>query len=485
MELRHAWLGGHFAPGSAQLANLGLGDPHLVLYPPVSLAGGGLLSMASLMAAPAVFVWFALLLAGVAMYQACEPFVAAEDRLAAAVLYMLSPYFVTSSLVRFAAADLLVQASLPLVVLQFYGMVWQRSRRATLLLGALLGLSWCTNTPMSLVLLYGLVTVAGLCAWRQRAVWPVLRFLVAEAVAGVLAAFYLLPLWYERAWINQTGLMRSDPQQWLLIMHRAAGGQETLKIFRYSCWLFAFAGFLLVLLCLWRRGGADDAARTWGYLASVSLFFQLPLAIPLWRYLPELKAAEFPFRFLPLLGVALPLALLAQGTPRRLRRPVYVAVGLMTLLPFFEHAKLQMTPSTRVPRFSSLVSGWESKGYEGLAEYWPVGVSTRASQPGRAPEVDTDKVATNCAIDCWVRVGIYGYPYWHASDEGSGLALATKNDADGILMVRVPAGSHRIRLEFSAWRRVRMIGAGISLAGILGMGFGIAHGRKRVYPLIA
>jgi uncharacterized membrane protein YfhO len=95
------------------------------------------------------------------------------------------------------------------------------------------------------------------------------------------------------------------------------------------------------------------------------------------------------------------------------------------------------------------------------------------------PRVD----ASQCAAECWVRMGVYGYPYLHASDEDGG--LETRNDTDGILLVHVPAGRHRIRLEFSTRSRVRMVGAGISLAGILLVGFGIVRSRRRVNPLIA
>jgi hypothetical protein len=93
------------------------------------------------------------------------------------------------------------------------------------------------------------------------------------------------------------------------------------------------------------------------------------------------------------------------------------------------------------------------------------------------PRVD----ATQCAEDCWVRVGVYGYPYFHASDEDS--ALETRNDGDGILMVLAPAGRHRIRLEFAALTRVRMTGTAISLVGVLVMGF--MSLRRRLHPRIA
>ena len=268
MELRNAWLAGHLAPGWASHANFGLGDPHLVLYPPISFLIGGILSLLlTLQIAPAVYIWLALTLAGAAMYRASRLFVAEQDRLAAAILYMLSPYLVTTALVRFAAAELLVQAWLPFIFLYFYRSMWLKSRRATILLGVLLALSWLTNIPESLILLYSLLAVAGLCAWNQRSAAPLLRFIIAESIAGTLAAFYLLPLWFERRWINQVGLIRSDPRSLLLFMRRVSHGPETLKVFKYSCWLFAVAGFVLIVACVWKRCSASEGRTGKPHLA--------------------------------------------------------------------------------------------------------------------------------------------------------------------------------------------------------------------------
>ena len=132
IDMKDAWLGGQMIPGWAAKANFTLGDPHLALYPPVSLILGGLLCLLlPISIAPAAFVWLALVAAGLAMYLASEPFLSEDDRISAGVIYMLSPYMLTSALVRFAAAELLVLALLPLILLWFYRSVWQTDRRGS------------------------------------------------------------------------------------------------------------------------------------------------------------------------------------------------------------------------------------------------------------------------------------------------------------------------------------------------------------------
>jgi hypothetical protein len=227
LDLRDGWANGHFTPGWSAAANFGLGDPHLTFYPPVSFVFGALLTLIlPLKLAPAAFAWSALFLSGCAMYAASRRFVSEQDRLPAALLYMLGPYTVTTSLVRFAAAELLVQAWLPLIALCCYEAVripgaasredTRASRRGLVLLALLLGLSWITNIPASIVLLYSLAIAALLCAWRQRSPFPVLRFVMAELLAGSLAAFHLAPAWREQSWIQPATLLRLDPRQLLL-----------------------------------------------------------------------------------------------------------------------------------------------------------------------------------------------------------------------------------------------------------------------------
>ena len=136
----------------------------------------------------------------------------------AAFLYMLSPYLVTSQLIHFSVAELLVQSWLPLILMWFFETQWE-TNGPTLLLGCLLGLSWLTDVPASIVLFYGLFLVSIAAAWEHRHFTPVLRFMAAEGIAGLLAAFYLMPVLMEQKWINTGGLLlRFLPRQFVIFL---------------------------------------------------------------------------------------------------------------------------------------------------------------------------------------------------------------------------------------------------------------------------
>jgi len=430
---------------------------------------------------PAFFVWLVTALSGVTMYFASRDFVPRRDRLAAAALYMLSPYLVTTALVRFAAGELLVQMLLPLILLFFYRVVWLHQSRAVWQLGAVLGISWFTNVPESVALFYMLLIVAVIFGGMQRSVFPVALVVVAQALAAALASFYLAPLWVERRWINEVGIIRFDPRRLLLFMPYSGGAAETLKVFKYSCWLFACVIMLLVVLN-WVKGArpveGENASRTWRYLAVVAFLFQLPIALVLWRHLPQLWLVAFPFRFLPVMGAAVPLVLLANGSARVYRRLAYCLVAAMTVVPLLEHVRTQVTASTRMPKFSDLEQRWRTGGYEGMPEFVPSG----AIRPHGASEVPPLRSeASNCRVgpgrvaadqfsfyvtsdvSCWIQVPVFAYPYWHAkAADGSRVALGSS--ADHLLLVAVTPGEHEVRLTFERLSLVRTVSTAVSLA---------------------
>jgi len=497
LDLRDGWLAGHLGPGWSGAAKYGHGDPHLTLYPPVSYVLGALLTLVlPLRIAPAAFAWLALVLSGLAMHAASKPFVAERDRLPAAILYMLGPYTITTSLVRYAAAELLVQAWLPLIALYFYEAVWVSRteasghllarRRAFVLLGLLLGLSWITNIPASIVLLYSLVTAAMLCALLQRSLNPLLRILLAEALAASLAAFYLLPAWAERNWVHPGTLLRIDPLQLLLFMPHSAFPDAPLLV---VCWIFLCVQAGLAIACLRGRTlplSAGPAAQLWAALATASFLLQSPLAISLWQHAPELRFVQFPLRFLSVIGVALPLLLLSRGTRRPLRRPAYVLTVALSIMPFLGYLSEQAVAANRSPPLLQLLAAWRRVG---APEYLPAGTlmpvgptgfpvlsSVDAQNPLAADpacKVEMEHQSANLRVfrtlsagPCRVRVALYFYPYWRASDEQRH-SLAISREPTGLLLIDVPPGAHCVSLAFRAASTTRTASGIVSLIALV------------------
>ncbi len=498
LGVREAWQAGQLFPTWSGRANFTLGDPRFCFYPPVSLALGGLLTLLlPELLSPAAFVWLCFLIAGLAMHFACRPFVAEQDRLRASVLYMLGPYFLMTSLVRFAAAELLVQAWLPLIFLWLYEAMWKRERAAILKLGCLLGLCWITDVPATIMLLYGLLPAAAICAREQRSARAVVDFLLAEALGGVLAAFYLAPVWVEQRWINMGGLLDDDPRLSLIFVRHPGTPQPNYVL---GSWLFACAGAAMVAVCLWKRSDRlkdDSATRTWVYIAGAGLLFQLPISGLLWRYLPEMAAVQFPYRFLPLLGLSLPLVLFAKGTRTRLRWQVYALTAALSCFPFYAYFRAQSSPKMRTAPLALLERQWNNEGYMGKPEYVQPGVSrpTAASRLAAAA-VAGRGAGSRCVIDlkesglvtrtlttdsqgsCEVRLATYYFPYWRAADE-SGAPLPVGRDSEGLLLVELPPGKHTAHVFFHPASTVRTASIAISVVGLILTAFGLYQSRPR------
>lgn len=543
LELKDLWHLHEWRSGWASQANYGLGDPRFTYYPPTSFVlGAGLATALPIWIVPAIYTWIVFALSGLSMLFASREFLAREDRWKAALLYMLSPYLLTAMLVRFSAAEALTLAWLPLTLAYFHRAAWHSERRAVMLLGCLLGLTWITDLPASIVLLFVLSFSVGILAILRNSVKPLPTILLAEIIAAALAAFYLIPTWIERTWISigarmDTGIAANlgsgtpaqesfqPPDRNSLLFLFTHPRHQPIPLFAIGLWIITLAGIGLAILCA-RRGLKSrenrQTTRTWLVLAAVSLFFELPLSFGLWKHMPAIRLADFPYRFLAPMGAVLPLMLFAESTPKRWRISGCVLLGLLATVPVWEYG----TAKGGFTNLRVLGPVWQNMGYRG----WPAFVPTGAVAPLIAPQVDPVTVADptrypNCStsleseqndgdqqndnqqagneqndstanseknilektilIDsptlCKVRVGQFFFPYWRAIDD-SGIPLPISQDTDGLLLVSIPAGRHAVKLQYivtSPARTASWVASGISLTLVLATVYW-PHRRRRV-----
>lgn len=493
MELRDLWQAGQFRAGWAPRANFNLGDPRFCFYPPVSFAiGAGLSLFLPFRLVPTAFVWLAFVVSGLSMYWASKDFLAPEDRIKASWLYMVSPYLTTTAIVRFAAAELWTLTWLPLVFLYFYRSIWLKESRSTILLACTLGLTWITNVPAAIVLLYVLLVVAAIIAVRQRSIRPVISSLLAELLAGALAAFYLAPTWLEQAWIHKDAVLRDSYTHYFISL---SFSHLPMRGFFLTLWLFACVAVGLMTLYAWTGRSnlrEDTASQTWLTFTFVAFIFQLPVAVLLWKYLPQLRFVDFPYRFSAPVGAMLPLMLLSRATPKTLRLPSYILLALIALLPFREY---RLNKAVLV-NLSDLVRQWQQHGYRAWPEFVPAG-ATRPTRPVdfapasvmetgsgsncdvalESPKTGERILRTRSTAPCQVRLAMYFYPYWKATDD-SGNVLTMAKDSYGLLLINVPAGQHTVRLRFNAKSVARTSSLVVSFVSLLIVGTVLILGRN-------
>lgn len=476
MGLREAWRSGEFTPGWDGLANYTLGDPRFSFYPPVSLCLGALLStILPVNLVPAAFIWFSLVLSALCMHAASKSIAGDRNGTIAAILYMISPYVLVTSITRFAVAELLVLAWMPLILLYFLRTTGHHDKRAALLLGCLLALTWMTNLPASIVLIYVLFFVAAITTIHQQSVNALLSFITAEFIAILAAAFYVVPVFFEKEWITASSLLHQNFRDFFVF--GPISGLHRMR-FQLGLWIIALLQIAVIaasiVIC---RRKVNSQYRSLCELAAVAFLFELPVTTVLWLYLPEIRYIQFPFRFLSIIGAVLPLIITGNGINRTFLKTTCCLMALMALLPLISYLLIKPATSSNILDLSAV----SRHGYSGTVEYVPAGALVQNTPIKLMPvSVDNDPFDATCKVamlsggprlklisvdshgPCRIKFATYFYPYWVAADEAGNRLQTRRNDA-GLLVVTVPAGQHTIQLRFQAHSVVRMISMAISL----------------------
>ena len=153
------------------------------------------------------------------------------------------------------------------------------------------------------------------------------------------------------------------------------------------------------------------------------------------------------------------MVLFAKGTPISLRKPIYIVMLLLTLVPIQRFLRGTAITLPAKESFARLEAEWERKGYFSPPEYGPVTGKGFVSRPidnkpdGPAAEHDCGlpriplptrsvQFSTDSSEACTVVLNVYFYPYWYALTE-SGAFLTMAANENGLLSVEVPAGSYR------------------------------------------
>jgi len=344
-----AVLDGIWLPGWGPDWAFGYGYPFWIVYGPLATFVGELfhrfLGLGFEESVKAV-LGLSVLLSGLAMYGFVRSWLGRNAGLVAAVAYMAIPYHLVDIYVRAAMAESVALIFLPLALWGFRETV-MRPRLAALIGAAFAyaAIMWTSNL-VALVFTPGLALyVLALVIWRVHddrtgdggrepdrrpppsALRPFLRACVAPAAAfalglGLSAAFFI-PALIEQRYINQTQWFGKyyDPFQHFVyffqLLNPAWGfgisqpGPDDIAQGAMSYQLGA-AATLLSLIALLLAGRQPPGRRReiwfWGAWAAVSIFLTLGVSAFAWRYVPIVRFAQFPWRYLML--AILPLSIL-------------------------------------------------------------------------------------------------------------------------------------------------------------------------------
>ncbi len=501
MDVVSQWKQGIFYPRWAALAQWGYGEARFLFYPPASWTlGAALGAVLPWRIVPGAYCWLVLMLAGSSMYWLARQWLAPRDALFAAVFYALNPYHLLIVYWRSAYAELLAASLLPMLL----GCVLRISEpgsRPILWLSLTLALAWLTNVPAAIMIHYsaGILAVAAVVAaiadardgMPIRGIWrPLFRTALAMLLAAGLVSFYLVPVIYEQHWVNLSQVMSPGvrPQDNFLFTTLADADHNRFNLL-ISC--VALAEIVVLVCAIWfsrkrniRFAAAPspnsepvfpDAAAlsavttdswpalwtmlvAWGSLSAALMF---SISNLLWRYLPEFRFVQLPFRWLLCMNAALAI-LLAIAAKRWVSRVLasalllaaVIVAGYRTQPPWWDTA-----PDIR--EMSDAIE--DGTGYEGTDEYVPAGADPYELNK-TLPQISNESgAAIESKILAWdaaekhfivhaaepqnLVVRVFDYPAWQVVVNGRPTATE-KTDVTSLIVIPVAAGTSDIQIHF-------------------------------------
>jgi hypothetical protein len=418
------------------------------------------------------------------MYSLAREWLEAPDALFAAAFYAVNPYHLVIVYWRSAYAELLASTLLPLLLICILRLE-ERSLRPTLWLSMTMAAAWLTNAPAAVIVHYSLAGLVTLKAALDRSWRPLLQAGLAVMLGAGLASFYLVPAMYEQKWVNIGEVLSPGvrPQDNFLFTTIADPDHNRFNLLVST---IGAAEIGAAAIAVWFSRRATAKQRTLWIVLSAwvagSVLAMLSITSLLWRYLPELRFVQIPWRWLLCLNAALAMLLampLAMTAARRCGARALVSAALLAvvLIAGYRIQPPWWDTAADIREMSDAMS--DGTGNEGADEYVPAG----------ADPYDVDKTAPRIAasgkpapaeIQTWgpeqkhfavntrsrenLTLRLFNYPAWEVTINGRRVDSRT-TEGTGQMVIPVPVGKNDVEVRF---RRTpdRTLGGAVSLISL-------------------
>jgi len=497
MDVARQWHQGVIFPRWAAWANFGYGEPRFIFYPPESwILGAALGCLLPWWAVPSAFIAFAIVLSSFSMHRLARDWMPPGAAVAAALFYAANPYQLLVIYLRSDFAELLASAIFPFAVLYALrcgaaqteagaGAAWTPQLRNAMSLSLAYALIWLSNAPAAVISSYALALLLVVQAISHRSIKTFFAGAAGLAAGLMLAAFYIVPAADERSWVNISQVLSNglrpeqnflftiilDPEHNLFNLKVSAIGMIVIGL------AVAGAAFSYLRFPKWRGSWAPMFVVT-----GVTVWLMTPLSALVWRYAPELRFVQFPWRWLT--PLALCAAFFLGEIVARSLKPAS-AIPIISIILAATALWILLGPvsppwwdSEGLPIIQTQVQ--TERGYEGTDEYCALG-GDRTDLPISAPPVALSPVAGNVSIEEWqpqrkefevdapveerAAVRLLNYPAWEVRVNGQPTAAESARGTEQ-LIVPLAAGKNVVDIRF-AETPDRKVGALLSALGVL------------------
>jgi hypothetical protein len=408
--------------------------------------------------------------------------------LMSSLVYAVNPYLIVTAYRRTNYAELLATALFPLLV--WAGIqIGRDARKMVLPLSAVLAAIWLSDLPAAVIATYSLTLLLVLMSFANRSVRPMLYGALAILGSFGSIAFFILPAAWERKWVNIREAVRPDWAPENNFLFNRPMNSFTLRLSLIALLLVLAAAYAALYGRRWRHK-TPEAWYSLVALGAVSAFMMVSPSWIFYRFLPEMRYVEFPWRWLSPLCVVVML-LIAFSIEISQRKwaawaGVFLAVVALTT------AILRNVSWDSGQHLKELVAAVQSgAGYPDLLARWsdPLG-SQPLKLPKNAPLIapaDTEYEKglspqdVQIQIEQWapedktfsvdstrpilLKIKLLSYPAWQGLLNGSVVPLAS-DQTTGQMLLPVPAGASHAEIKFvRTWDRTA--GMVVSLVTIL------------------
>ena len=508
LELVRSWHQGVLYPRWAGSANYGAGEPRFVFYPPLArFLGAALGSVLPWSWTPVAFTTLVLLCAGVSLRAMAREWISEESAVFAACLYIVNPYVMFVIYERGAVAELLAAVWIPLLAL--YGL---RRRSSVVPLAITTAALWLTDAPAAVMGMYSLGIFVLVAVLRNKEGRLAGRALAAVPLGLGIAGFWLIPAIWEQRWV-QIGraigpLMRvedsflfgfaklsslrspiSSTDQFNLIYHN-----QVLGLASWICLVLMLATAAAVWFsraCFSR----EKCKGLWLPLVVLSIvisIIQFHWTDFLWRFMPELRFVQFPWRWMLVLGMTFAIlagmaSSVAASFSGMTARAAGIRAGFLLLLACGTSVWASIRywqPCDEEDNIAAQISTFHGSGFEGTDEYTPGRADNGLVQqglpvvrllsafdaeesaaddnpawaPASAVELPTQTVLSSWKNQrmffevqspgrAWAVLRLMDYPAWHVTRNGLDISIRPHR-SDGLMAIPIAEGRNHIEVRW-------------------------------------
>ena len=415
----------------------------------------------------------------------------------AAVFYVYAPYHALDVYVRGALSEHFAIAFFPGVLWGIQKVLSEGKLHQVLLLALFSSFLVLSHTLMAMVLFPAAVSWAGIVIWQTKRIDRVYLLLGAELWALALAAFFVVPVLFERDLVHidevATGYFNFHDHfaSWdQLFLSRSWGfglsvpgtGDGMSFQIGWLHWGAAAASLLTAPLLLRARRPALATLALFLLLFSASVFMTHEGSKFVWEAIPDLKWVQFPWRYLSL--TMLMSSLLAGGLLSSCRGRPWLSLALFAVLAaaviglnaeFFRvGGKLDISDAENFSgeRFRQQTSVWGTfylpidvavlpqRHADPLAEATDGRVMVSQLEQGSASLTFETEVSDGS--DARMRAAVFDFPDWTVRVDGEVVRHAPE-ELTGAITFTVPSGTHRVALDLED-TAVRKAGNFLSLS---------------------